>query len=31
MTHGPTDRSTVIDYTDWKDVEAYGRHVLSLG
>ena len=31
MTHGPTDRSTVIDYTDWADVEAYGRHVLSLG
>lgn len=31
MTHGPTDRSTVIDYTDWQDVEAYGRHVLSLG
>jgi menaquinone-dependent protoporphyrinogen oxidase len=31
MTHGPTDRSTVIDYTDWRDVEAYGRHVLSLG
>ncbi len=31
MTHGPTDRSTVIDYTDWADVDAYGRHVLSLG
>jgi menaquinone-dependent protoporphyrinogen oxidase len=30
MTHGPTDRTTVIDYTDWDDVEAYGRHVLSL-
>jgi len=29
MTHGPTDRSTVIDYTDWTDVAAYGRHVLS--
>jgi len=30
MTHGPTDRRTVIDYTDWADVEAYGRHVLAL-
>jgi menaquinone-dependent protoporphyrinogen oxidase len=31
MTHGPTDRRTVIDYTDWNDVDAYGRHVLGLG
>jgi menaquinone-dependent protoporphyrinogen oxidase len=31
MTHGPTDRRTVIDYTNWQDVEAYGRHVLGLG
>jgi menaquinone-dependent protoporphyrinogen oxidase len=31
MTHGPTDRRTVIDYTSWEDVEAYGRHVLELG
>ena len=31
MTQGPTDRSTVIDYTNWDDVDAYGRHVLSLG
>jgi menaquinone-dependent protoporphyrinogen oxidase len=30
MTHGPTDRKTVIDYTDWADVDAYGRHVLDL-
>jgi menaquinone-dependent protoporphyrinogen oxidase len=30
MTHGPTDRKAVIDYTDWPDVEAYGRHVLGL-
>ena len=30
MTHGPTDRRTVKDYTDWADVEAYGRHVLAL-
>jgi menaquinone-dependent protoporphyrinogen oxidase len=31
MTQGPTDRRTVIDYTNWCDVDAYGRHVLSLG
>jgi menaquinone-dependent protoporphyrinogen oxidase len=30
MTQGPTDRHTVIDYTDWADVDAYGRHVLEL-
>ncbi|HVN43561.1 MAG TPA: menaquinone-dependent protoporphyrinogen IX dehydrogenase [Steroidobacteraceae bacterium] len=30
MTHGPTDRRAVIDYTDWADVAAYGRHLLEL-
>lgn len=30
FTHGPTDRSTVIDYTDWDDVAGYGRHLLQL-
>jgi menaquinone-dependent protoporphyrinogen oxidase len=30
FTKGPTDRTAVIDYTDWADVEAYGRHVLTL-
>ncbi|MBP7712591.1 MAG: menaquinone-dependent protoporphyrinogen IX dehydrogenase [Gammaproteobacteria bacterium] len=30
ITHGPTDRRAVIDYTDWDDVRAYGRHLLSL-
>jgi menaquinone-dependent protoporphyrinogen oxidase len=30
FTGGPTDRSTVIDYTDWDDVAAYGRHLLDL-
>lgn len=30
MTHGPTDRRAVIDYTDWADVEAYGRRVAAL-
>ncbi len=29
-TDGPTDRNTVIDYTDWNDVAAYGRHLLTL-
>ncbi|MFN7572420.1 MAG: menaquinone-dependent protoporphyrinogen IX dehydrogenase [Betaproteobacteria bacterium] len=29
-TDGPTDPSTVIDYTDWDDVAAYGRHLLTL-
>ena len=31
LTHGPTDRRTVIDYTNWDDVDAYGHHVLGLG
>jgi menaquinone-dependent protoporphyrinogen oxidase len=31
MTHGPTDRRAVIDYTRWDDVAAYGRHLLTLG
>jgi menaquinone-dependent protoporphyrinogen oxidase len=30
MTHGPTDPTTIIDYTDWNDVRAYGRHLLTL-
>ena len=30
FTHGPTDRKAVIDYTDWDDVRAYGRHLLTL-
>lgn len=30
FTHGPTDRTAVIDYTDWDDVAAYGRHLLTL-
>jgi menaquinone-dependent protoporphyrinogen oxidase len=29
-TDGPTDPSTVIDYTDWADVAAYGKHLLEL-
>lgn len=30
FTKGPTDRTAVIDYTDWDDVDAYGRHLLTL-
>jgi len=29
-TNGPTDPTAVIDYTDWEDVRAYGRHLLEL-
>ena len=29
-TDGPTDPTTIIDYTDWDDVAAYGRHLLTL-
>jgi menaquinone-dependent protoporphyrinogen oxidase len=31
FTGGPTDRTTVKDYTDWDEVTAYARHVLALG
>ncbi|MFU8897148.1 MAG: menaquinone-dependent protoporphyrinogen IX dehydrogenase [Gammaproteobacteria bacterium] len=30
FTKGPTDKTAVIDYTNWDDVDAYGRHLLSL-
>jgi menaquinone-dependent protoporphyrinogen oxidase len=30
FTKGPTDKTAVIDYTDWDDVAAYGRHLLTL-
>jgi len=30
-THGPTDPRSVIDYTDWDDVRAYGKQLLTLG
>ena len=29
-THGPTDPRSVIDYTDWDAVRAYGKHLLTL-
>lgn len=30
FTNGPTDKTSVIDYTDWEDVKAYGRHLITL-
>ena len=30
MTKGPTDPTSVIDYTDWAQVEEYARHCLEL-
>jgi menaquinone-dependent protoporphyrinogen oxidase len=30
FTKGPTNKTAVIDYTDWEDVAAYGRHLLAL-
>jgi menaquinone-dependent protoporphyrinogen oxidase len=30
MTKGPTDPDTVIDYTDWKQVEAFGQLVSDM-
>ena len=30
MTKGPTEPTAIIDYTDWKDVEDYARHCLTL-
>ncbi len=30
ITKGPTDPKTVIDYTDWEDVNAYADHLLTL-
>lgn len=30
MTHGPTDPTAVIEFTDWQQVEAFGRHIAAL-
>jgi menaquinone-dependent protoporphyrinogen oxidase len=30
MTHGPTDPTAVIEFTDWRQVEAYGRQVSAM-
>jgi menaquinone-dependent protoporphyrinogen oxidase len=31
MTHGPTDPTAVIEFTDWQQVEAFGRRLGELG
>ncbi|MCL1039790.1 menaquinone-dependent protoporphyrinogen IX dehydrogenase [Shewanella corallii] len=30
MTDGPTDPKSVIDYTDWQDLDVYADHLLTL-
>ena len=30
MTHGPTDPQTVVEFTDWEEVDAFGRRVWAL-
>ncbi len=30
MTHGPTDPTTVVEFTDWEQVEAFGRVVSEM-
>lgn len=30
VTHGPTDPRTVVEFTDWRRVEAFGRQVCAL-
>lgn len=30
MTKGPTDPATVVDYTDWDQVEAFGRTISNM-
>lgn len=30
ITHGPTDPRTVIEYTDWRQVEAFGRRISEM-
>jgi menaquinone-dependent protoporphyrinogen oxidase len=31
MTHGPTDPTAVIEFTDWAQVQAFGRQVSAMG
>ena len=31
MTHGPTDPTAVIEFTDWGQVQAFGRRVSAMG
>ncbi len=30
MTGGPTERNAVVEFTDWKQVEAFGRRVIQM-
>ncbi len=30
LTHGPTDPTAVIEFTDWQQVEAFGRRIAAL-
>jgi menaquinone-dependent protoporphyrinogen oxidase len=30
MTHGPTDPTAVVEFTDWEQVEAFGRVVSDM-
>ena len=30
MTQGPTDPATVVEFTDWEQVDAFARHVSSM-
>ncbi len=30
MTHGPTDPRAVVEFTDWNEVEAFGRRVAQM-
>ena len=30
ITHGPTDLDAVAEFTDWQQVEAFGRHIAEM-
>jgi len=30
MAKGPTDPATTIDFTDWDEVDAFGRQIASM-
>jgi menaquinone-dependent protoporphyrinogen oxidase len=30
ITHGPTDTSTVVEFTDWQRVEAFARRIAAM-
>jgi len=31
MTNGPTDPTATVDFTDWEQVEAFGRRISAMG